>query len=94
MFGGLYVSKINSFSFARFISTLSISTEDVNWKASIFLHGMFWVIQNNKPPPYLLSRSCQKNPITWNFELSFWKTSTEFTLASQEDVKYILNEEH
>ena len=75
MFGGLYVSKINSFSFARFISIVSISIEDVNWKVSIFLHGMFWVIQNNKPP-------------------SPSKTSIEFTLASQEDVKYILNEEH
>ena len=60
MFGGLYVSKINSFSFARFISIVSISIEDVNWKVSIFLHGMFWVIQNNKPPLYLLSLSCRK----------------------------------
>ena len=60
MFGGLYVSKINSFSFARFISIVSISIEDVNWKVSIFLHGMFWVIQNNKPPSYLLSLSCRK----------------------------------
>ena len=36
MFVRLYVPKINSFSFPRFISNVSISIEDVNWKNSLF----------------------------------------------------------
>ena len=44
MFGSLYVPKINSSSFPRFISNVSISTEDFNWKVPVFLHGIFWLI--------------------------------------------------
>ena len=41
-FGNLYVPKIHNFYFPRFISNVSIFIEDVNWKDSIFLSGMFW----------------------------------------------------
>ena len=42
MFENLYVPKIHNFYFPRFISNVSIFIEDVNWKVSIFLSGMFW----------------------------------------------------
>ena len=41
---GFICVKINSFSFPRFISNVSIYIEDANWKISIFLHGMTWLI--------------------------------------------------
>ena len=53
MYGDLYVPKIDSFSFPTFITNVSISIEDGNWKVSIFLYEIFWLIQNIKPPTYL-----------------------------------------
>ena len=44
VFGGLYVSKTNSFYFPRFISYVSISIKDANWEVSIFLHVMLWLM--------------------------------------------------
>ena len=40
----LIFEEINSFPLPRFISNVSIFMEDVNWKVSIFLHELFWLI--------------------------------------------------
>ena len=41
---GIYMCQKLIVSFPRFMSNVSISMEDVNWKVSLFLHGMFWLI--------------------------------------------------